>query len=341
MALIAYQPRAACATSSPKPVQWNKLLKSRGCVSFRNYTRTEGCISLRRHVSLSGQGQLNLSLKAKPIKILAFKGGVQKEGSEGRSNSSKFPKNSSQFSYAAQEKEETTSSEDVARVPLSYASKESGETVTASVAIQNLFKKWLLRLQTQTPSQTENGMFEGQPENEISPSQPASLQRGASNLIKAAVAHFFGLDAAVKFPLLIFIPWYLTINVAYGAEVSRELTPLWVFGPLIVALYIKLVQGLCALYVFTFKQFINLVKSLPIFCFLIHKYISEGKLKEFILAHVWQPVEKIKNLDYKELSMKKLEQLKEWAVEKYLDFVESIWPYYCRTIRFLKKANLI
>ncbi|KAG9455333.1 hypothetical protein H6P81_008237 [Aristolochia fimbriata] len=308
MALIVYQPQSAYASSSLKPAQWNKVLKLRGCVSFRHSARTEGCISFRHRTSLSGQGYLKLSLKTKPSKILAFKGGAQKEGSEGRSNASKFPNNPSQLSYAAQEKEDSTTSEDVARVPLSYASEGSGETVTASVAIQNLLKRWLIRLQTQTPSQNENGMFEGQSENEVLLSQPTSSQKGASNLIKAAVAHFFGLDAAIKFPLLLFIPWYLAINVAYGAEVSRELTPLWVFGPLIVALYIKLVQG---------------------------------KLKEFIHAHVWQPVEKIKNLNYREQSEKKLAELKEWAMENYLDFVESVWPYYCRTIRFLKKANLI
>ncbi|XP_068651230.1 uncharacterized protein [Aristolochia californica] len=340
MALRAYQPQGAYATSSLKPVQWNKVVKLRG-VSFRHYARTEGCNFLRHHISLSGRGQISFSLKANPIKILAFKGGAQKEGSEGRSNSSKFPKNSSQLSYVAQEKEVTTISEDVARVPLSYASEESGETVTASVAIQNLFKKWLIRLQTQTHSRTENGMFEGRPENEISSSELASLQKGASNLIKATLTYFFGLDAAVTFPLLIFIPWYLAINVVYGVEISRELTPLWVFGPLTVALYIKLVQGLCGLYVYSFIQFIKLVKNVPIYCFWIHKYIAEGKFREYIHAHVWQPVEKIKNLDYEELSKKTLEQLKERATEKYLDFIESIWPHYCRTIRYLKKANLI
>lgn len=127
----------------------------------------------------------------------------------------------------------------------------------------------------------------------------------------------------------------------YGAEVSKELTPLWVFGPLIVALYIKMLQWLFALYVFSFNLTVKIIKNLPTYYMVAYKYISKGKLKEDLHAVFWQPVENIKNIDYKEFSKRKLKELQLWIVEKYLDFVESIWPYYCRTIRFLKRANLI
>lgn len=137
------------------------------------------------------------------------------------------------------------------------------------------------------------------------------------------------------------LPWYLAVNIVYGAEVSKELLPLWVLGPVIVALYIKMIKGLCALYVFTFKQAFKLVKSLPMYIKLTYNYVAEGKLSEFLSVHLWQPVTSIRSLDYKELAKQKLKELEERAVEKYLDYIESIWPYYCRTIRFLKKANLI
>lgn len=133
----------------------------------------------------------------------------------------------------------------------------------------------------------------------------------------------------------------MTVNVIYGAEVSKELTPLWVIGPLFIALYINMFRGLCALYVFSFKMTLKVVKNLPTYCMVAYRYVARGKLKADVLALVWQPVLNIKNLDYKELARQKLRELRERLVEWYLDYVESIWPYYCRTIRFLKRANLI
>lgn len=122
------------------------------------------------------------------------------------------------------------------------------------------------------------------------------------------------------------------MNVIYGVDVSKELTPLWILGPLIVAFYIKMFRVLWALYVFSFKQTVKLIKNLPTYYAV---YISQGKLKQAVQARVFQPVASIKNLDYKELSR---EKMKEWFMDKYLDFVESIWPYYCRTLRFFEEG---
>lgn len=137
------------------------------------------------------------------------------------------------------------------------------------------------------------------------------------------------------------IPLYLAVNAKYGAEVSKELTPLWVFGPIIVALHIMIIRGLCALYAFSFNQTVTTLKKLPSYCILVNNYIFGGKLKEHIAAYLLQPILSIKDIDYKQLTIRKLKELREWIVDKYLDYVESIWPYYCRTIRFLKTANLI
>ena len=133
----------------------------------------------------------------------------------------------------------------------------------------------------------------------------------------------------------------MAINVIYGAEVSKELTPLWILGPVIVALYIKMLQWLIGLYVFSFKQTVKIIKNLPTYYMVAYSYIIQGKLKEEVRARFWQPMMNFKNMNYKESSKRKLKELEEWVIEKYLDFVESIWPYYCRTIRFLKRANLI
>lgn len=136
------------------------------------------------------------------------------------------------------------------------------------------------------------------------------------------------------------IPWYLTVKLMYGAEVTSELRPLWVIGPVITAVYIKIIQGLCSLYFYLFMQAIHLIKNLPTYSLAVYNFIAKGEFKKYVVRF-WEPVECIKKLDYKALLKQKFEELKEWAVEKYLDYVESIWPYYCRTIRFLKKAHLI
>lgn len=110
---------------------------------------------------------------------------------------------------------------------------------------------------------------------------------------------------------------------------------MWVLGPLIFALYIKIFRAICALYVFSFKQTVKVVKNLPTYYLVVYNFIASGKIKAGM-----QPVVDIK-LNYKEVLKGKMKDFSFWLGEKYLDFVESIWPYYCRTIRFLKRANLI
>ncbi|CAI9773790.1 unnamed protein product [Fraxinus pennsylvanica] len=138
-----------------------------------------------------------------------------------------------------------------------------------------------------------------------------------------------------------FVPSYLGVNLVYGSVVSRELTPLWVLGPVIVALYIKMVRFICGLYLFSFQQTVKIVKKLPVYYLVLYYYIVHGKFKEDMCALIWQPMVDIRNMDYNEVTRQKAKDLEIWLVEKYQDNVELIWPYYCRMIRFLKRANLI
>lgn len=133
----------------------------------------------------------------------------------------------------------------------------------------------------------------------------------------------------------------MAANVVFGAEVSKELKPMWIFGPLIIAFYVKMFRWLFTLYVFSFKVIVKVIKNLPTYYGVAYSYVACGKLTEDVQARVMQPVVNMKNVDYKKFLRKKLKELQERMVERYLDFMESIWPYYCRTIRFLKRANLI
>ncbi|BBH03794.1 embryo defective 2759 [Prunus dulcis] len=257
--------------------------------------------------------------KVKPFRVSAFKGSAQNDKSGGRTSGSKLPKNSVKL----KENEDTlTGSPQENDMPLSYAS-EANESIATSPVIHKLFKKWLRMLRTQSSCEVVDGILEEEPP----PKEISETEHDTQNKERDGILRMH--------------PWYLAVNIIYGAEVSKELTPLWVLGPLIVALYIKMLQWLCALYVFSFKQTVQVIKNLPTYYMVAYRYIAQGKLKEDIRAHFWQPLLNIKNLDYKKLSRRKLKGLQELIVEKYLDFIESIWPYYCRTIRFLKRANLI
>lgn len=124
-------------------------------------------------------------------------------------------------------------------------------------------------------------------------------------------------------------------------EVSKELTPLWILGPIFVALYVKMFRAICGLYAFSFKQTVSIVKNLPVYYLLVRDHISHGKLTEAMRIHISQLVADIRNMNYNEVTWSKMKDLQGWFVERQLDLVELVWPYYCRTIRFLKRTNFI
>ncbi|KAH7510616.1 hypothetical protein FEM48_ZijujUnG0107900 [Ziziphus jujuba var. spinosa] len=336
MALVTHQMQGSYVTLPSKP-SWSKGMKLKHYVkTLYMVGRTDRSFLLKRNSHLSVGTSCMCGLKPRTLRILAFKGSAQGE-SGGRACGPKVSKKSVKL----KENEDTvTESPKTNEVPIAYAS-EANESIASSPAIHGLFKKWLAILRTQSSSQMVDGILgEEPPPREISEMEHVTQDKGRSEILKAVWRHCLSLDATIKIPLMIFIPGYLAVNMMYGAEVSKELTPLWVLGPLIVALYVKLFQWLFALYVFSFKQTVKVIKNLPTYYMVAYSYISKGKLKKD-LHSFWQPVENIKNLNYKELSKRKLKELEGWIVERYLDFVESIWPYYCRTIRFLKRANLI
>ncbi|MQM12509.1 hypothetical protein Taro_045429 [Colocasia esculenta] len=330
-------PRSPCSSpcSMLKPLVQQPLGSSNG---LANRVSVSTCIKKCDDV----RGQPIILPREKPFRVCSFKGNGQ-NGADEIDRDSKFSKKPVQLSHAPHEMEEiVTASPDVTTNSLSYASGEKEGTVSGSQAIERLFKKWLTILHTQASSEATDDVYgKRTPEIETSEDQVESQRVKVDNVFKVALIWYMGLDATIKIPLTIFIPWYLITRVIYGIEVAKELTPLWVIGPLVTALYIKIIQGICFLYSFCFKQVVRFVGNVPSYYVLIHSYVTEGKLKAFLYACFCQPIVDVKNMDYKALLLEKLKQLKEWAKEKYLDYVESIWPYYCRTIRFLKKANLL
>ncbi|MCD7447929.1 hypothetical protein HAX54_036297 [Datura stramonium] len=339
MALATHHLQGSYRTCPLSPSSWTTGNKLRHFVTKIPVGQKDNFISLKCKSCLRIGAPLVLKPKGKSLKISAFKSNNQNE-SGGRVSGSKSLKSAVKLSYVPHENEETSvESPRAQNVPISY-SAEADET-TSYFAIQNIFKSWLTLLRSPSPNQVTNETVEEPYTTQTSETQKMVQEKERVHVLKAVWCYFRSLDATIKIPVLTFLPLYLAVTLVYGAEVSKELAPLWIIGPLIVALYVKMLRCICALYVFSFKQTVNLVKNLPSYSLLAYDYIAHGKLKEYIRVRLLQPFVDIKNLDYKEAAKRKTKDLEVYLVEKYLDFVESIWPYYCRTIRFLKRANLI
>ncbi|KAI3454463.1 hypothetical protein Pfo_011126 [Paulownia fortunei] len=342
MALATHQLQGSCSTFLSVPSSWSRGSKVKHFwPTFHPVGGKDRLFSLKCRLCSSVGTSLVLGPKSKLFKISAFKGSSRHDNSGGRANGSKSLKNPVKVSYLQHESEESSveSSKVQSVVPAPYTAAD--ETTTRSLAIQNLFKNWLMLLRTPSQTQPVEGALEEPSSMETSETPSTMQKQERGEILKAVGCYFLGLDATIKIPLIMFAPLYLTVNLVYGSEVSKELTPLWILGPLIVALYIKIFRAICGLYIFSFKQTVKVVKNLPAYYLLVHNYIVRGKLKEAIQTHLWQPLADIKNMDYNEVTRRKMKDLQGWLMERYLDFIESIWPYYCRTIRFLKRANLI
>ncbi|KAK4427120.1 hypothetical protein Salat_1480900 [Sesamum alatum] len=338
MALATNHLKGSCSTFPSVPSLWSTRSRIKHSIpTSHTVGRKDRFISLKCRSCSSVGGSLFLEQKPKLLKISAFKGSSLNDDSGGRANGSKSPKKAVKVYYLHNKSEESSveSSKVQNVVPAPYTAED--ETTTRSLAIQNLFKNWLTLLRTPTQTHTMEEVLEEPNPAETSEMTNTLQKQERGEVLKAVWCYIRGLDATIKIPLLLFTPLYLAVNLVYGLKVSKELTPLWILGPLVIALYIKFFRAICMLYAFSFKQTIKVTKNLPAYYLLLHDYISLGKLKEAMKKHILEPVEDIKNMDYREVT----KDLQRWLVERYLDIIELIWPFYCRTLRFLKRANLI
>ncbi|KAL2898680.1 C-X-C chemokine receptor type 5 [Bienertia sinuspersici] len=342
MVLVTHPRQSSCATVPLTFSSWSKGIRlKQNVVRLRKILRTDRSISLKHAFPLRPVPGCVRQSKGKSLQISSFKGNIHNDNAGDSSSKSTSPKSSVKISYLPEGKEENLQESPTAHdTPVSCPS-ESNKSVTQSQTIRALFRKWLSLLQTGAAAEAGGDILKRSPQIDHLPEEKATSSKERGEVLKVVLCYFLGLDATIMVPLLIFIPLYVAVNVKYGSQVSRELTPLWVIGPLIVALYVKLLRVIFALYVFSFKQSVKIMKNLPTYYATTRNYLAEGKLKEDIEARFWQPINNLKNMDYKELGTEKWKAFRDWMVEMYLDFVESIWPHYCRTVRFLKRANLI
>ncbi|XP_074575795.1 uncharacterized protein LOC141832206 [Curcuma longa] len=300
--------------------------------------RIPDVVSLEYDINFRGRP---ICFKKKAFRVSSFKGNAKRDKPDRKD--SKISRPPVQISRMQQGKEEFLSeSLDIPKHPLPYASEGKDRLAVRSIAIKESFAKWLIMLRAAPTNPTVNdNLSERACHYATSGTQHSVVGPKAGSIPRAIFAYLLGVDAAILIPFFIFIPFYLTIKIIHGAEAARDLTPLWIAGPLIVALYVKVIKRICSLYIFLFIQAGKFIMNLPKYFLLVYNYIAEGKLRTSLWTLFVKPFVDISTFNYGAYFRWKYEQLKVVAVEKYIDYLESIWPYYCRIIRLLKRANLI
>ncbi|KAL4036327.1 hypothetical protein IC575_005060 [Cucumis melo] len=310
-------------------------MKLKQCIETSNFLgKADRCMLLKQKIQLSVGTSSRSRSKFKLVRISAFKNSVLND--EPRDGElSEVPKDTREDGHVSSK---VTLKANI--VVLSYTFGIVN-WIALHLFINKLFSKWPTILCTQQVSEEVDGILGTVSLREKSATLNESHNMRSHERLEAFWPYLLRLDPMIKIPLLMFIPLYLTIKIFYGAQVSKELMPLWVFGPFIVAFYIKMFHWLCCLSILSFKRTAYLMKNFLCYFKLVCGYVSHGRLKEVVRARVWQPLVNIRSLHYKELSRRKFQFMQEWIMERYLDFLELVWPYYCRSIRFLKRANLV
>ncbi|CAM8933813.1 unnamed protein product [Rhodiola kirilowii] len=284
--------------------------------------------------SMSTQG-LNLSSELvsrrnkKPLIISAYQSSWQNHDFRGRE--SKSPKHSADLSYIPKVLEDGSLA---VNGPLPYV-PEANNNTGRSTLIHNLFSQWLTKLHNcPQPIEIVEGISRTseQLECSVSPGTKVEMHKRQWDTIREVVSCCFSrLDATLKITMLIFIPCYVAIRVIYGVEVLKELTPLWILGPLIVAFDIKMFQAISQLYVFCFKQAEIAIRSMP----------SPNKLTEAMYTYILHTLVAMTSFDYKKAAKMKLKEIIQWNKNVPVIFLTLSWPFYWRIVRFLTRSNLI
>jgi hypothetical protein len=264
--------------------------------------------------SLRSNNCLRIGAKGKAFKILSFKGthGQNDEQSGGgRASGSMSYKKSAKISFVPDDSESSTLIE-------SPDLTCDDEKIQGSRAIQRLFRNWLTLLRSPLPAQMVDQTLDEPSTPHIPETQKLTVPiNKRAKIARAVWGYFLALDSRVTVPLVIFIPLYMGVNVIYGAEVSKELTPMWIFGPLFVALQVQSIRWVCQLYVYAFRQTIAVAKKLKT----TYHDIASGRYKlDVVLPVTKLDVDTVKGY------------VIAWLMELNLDLMDA-WPFYRKVWR--------
>nr|GEW26496.1 putative embryo defective protein [Tanacetum cinerariifolium] len=214
MALLTHQVQCSYATS--RPPSWKREIKSKQLLAAFLKLKKADLVLLKHTSRLCVTYPQILGSNRKSLILSSLKGGIQ-------------------------DSKETLKDEPKVQNIQPPVTLESNGTIAGSVAVHNMFKSWLTLLRKPSPCQVSEGILEGpflktvEAENKIEISESGETS-------KEVWSDFLGSHATIKTPAMCFMLMYIAVNMKYGVEVAKELTPLWIGGPLIMALYMTMVQ---------------------------------------------------------------------------------------------------
>lgn len=163
-------------------------------------------------------------------------------------------------------------------------------------------------------------------------------------------------DPWIKWPLAIFVPFYLLVTLFFGLSASQELLPLWILGPLVTSIIIRQCCRAAELSRIVAEKTASQRAQLSATTLAIYQDAKDGTLPdkakslvESKLAELEETVSTKRSeitvyvtsgqaaASARDFSMTKLTELGEHAVEAYADYMEWWRPKGRALSRWLKK----
>ncbi|KAH9322969.1 hypothetical protein KI387_017608, partial [Taxus chinensis] len=143
----------------------------------------------------------------------------------------------------------------------------------------------------------------------------------------------------IKWPLAIFLPCFFAVTVLYGNEISSELTPLWIIGPLAMGTFIKLSLVASHLCVRLAINTVVIGMATPGKCMeAMHNCIRAVQLyKQNLVTKRDELISCVRSGEYKEIWWQKFKEYKERKTDEYYDILDFWWPKWRFVERFVKK----
>ncbi|KAG0556523.1 hypothetical protein KC19_11G059700 [Ceratodon purpureus] len=163
-------------------------------------------------------------------------------------------------------------------------------------------------------------------------------------------------DPWIKWPLAIFVPFFLLVTLIFGMSVSQDLLPLWILGPLSTGLIIRQCCRAAELSRVVAEKTASQRAQLSATTLALYKDAKDGTLPEKTKLLVGSKLAELEETvstkrseitvyvtsgqaaaGAKDFSMNKLNELGEHIVEAYADYMEWWRPKGRALSRFLKK----
>lgn len=155
--------------------------------------------------------------------------------------------------------------------------------------------------------------------------------------------HFLKLwqnsEVWIKWPLVIILSWCFAVTVLYGFEVSSDLLPLWLIGPLFMAAFIKSSLVFYHICVQITTNIVTIGREAPAKCMeAMHNRILAVQLyMKALEARTVELIVCITSGKYKEIFREKLKEYKVRKTDEFFDYIDYWWPKWRQFERFLKK----